>query len=130
MKTIAHRPTLPSALAAAVLVLSIGSPAFAASSGIMPRAIVPHPLADAAPADEITRTGVIERRVAIGGETTGWVLRDDKGKRIDLLLPIAAFATIRDGMHVAIKGKLGTKKYPERGEVIVFHVREISEIVH
>ena len=33
-------------------------------------------------------------------------------------------------MHVVIKGKLGTKKYVERGEVSMFHVREISEIVH
>lgn len=84
----------------------------------------------AAPADKITRTGVIERRVAIGGETTGWVLRDEKGKKIELSLPPAASATIREGMHVVIKGKLGTKKYVERGEVSMFHVREISEIVH
>ena len=130
MKTILRRHVLSPALAAALLAVSVSIPAFAATGGTLPRAIVPLPLADAAPADEITRTGVIERRVSIGGETTGWSLRDEKGKRIDLLLPIAAFATIREGMHVAIKGKLGTKKYPERGEVSVFHVREISEIVH
>jgi hypothetical protein len=73
---------------------------------------------------------VIERRVAIGGETTGWVLRDEEGKKIELSLPPAAFATISEGMHVPIKGKLGTKKYVERGEVTIVHVREISEIVH
>jgi hypothetical protein len=73
---------------------------------------------------------VIERRVAIGGETTGWVLRDEKGKKIELSLPPAASATIREGMHVVIKGKLGTKNYVECGEVSMFHVREISEIVH
>lgn len=73
---------------------------------------------------------MIERRVAIGGETTGWVLRDEKGKKIELSLPPAASATTREGMHVVIKGKLGTKKYVERGEVSMFHVLEISEIVH
>ncbi len=129
MKTILRRHAFPSALAAALLAISVSIPAFAASSGTLPQAIVPLPFADAAPADEITRTGVLERHVAIGGETTGWVLRDEKGKKLELSLPPAAFATIREGMHVVIKGKLGTKKYLERGEVSIFHVREISEIV-
>lgn len=127
MKTTFLRFTFTAAVAAAWLGAFASAPAFAAGDSF---SALPTPLADAAPADEIMRTGVIERRVSIGGETTGWSLRDEKGKRIDLLLPIAAFATIRDGAHVVIKGKLGTKKYPERGEVTVFLVREISEIVH
>lgn len=129
MKTTLRRLIFSPALAATWLAAFAVDVSFAAG-GTSQSAIPPIPLADAAPADEITRTGVIERRVSIGGETTGWVLRDGQGKKIDLLLPIAAFATIRDGMHVVIKGKLGTRKYPERGEVTVFHVREISEIVH
>ena len=130
MKTTLRRFTFPSALVATLLAALAAAPSFASNSLAAPRAIAPTPLADAAPAGEITRTGVLERRVSIGGETTGWTLRDEQGKRIELLLPPAAFATIREGAHVVIKGKLGTKKYPERGEVSVFLVREISEIVH
>ena len=131
MKSTLHRRLFPSALAATWLAVSVTVPTFALTLLPQPPTpLPPRPYADAAPADEITRTGVIERRVAIGGETIGWVLRDEKGKKIELSLPPAAFATIREGMHVVIKGKLGTKKYLERGEVTMFHVREISEIVH
>ena len=115
----------------ALFTAMLATAAFAAPlPGNAPAPQPPAPLqySDAAPAGEITRTGVIERHVAIGGETTGWVLRDEKGKKIELSLPPAAFATIREGMHVVIKGKLGTKKYLERGEVSIFHVREISKI--
>lgn len=118
-----------------LLILSLiavlaATPSFAAGGGNSPWPPTPHAFADAAPADEITLTGVIERRVAIGGETTGWTLRDAQGKRIDLLLPIRAFANLREGAHVVVKGKTGVKKYPERGEVTVFLVREIHEIVN
>lgn len=84
----------------------------------------------AAPA-EVLLTGTLEQRLAIGGETTGWVLRHGGGKeRVQLLLPLEAFAWIRDGMVVAVTGVYGTKHYPERGEVAVFHVKKISQVVH
>ncbi|MBI2517540.1 MAG: protease complex subunit PrcB family protein [Opitutae bacterium] len=83
----------------------------------------------AKPAAETTLTGLIERRVATGGETTGWILRYDKDSRVDLLLPYEAFAWLREGIAVAVTGKFETRHYPERGEVRVFVVREISEIV-
>lgn len=80
-------------------------------------------------AAEVQLMGTLERRVAIGGETTGWVLHYDKDQRIDLLLPIDAFAWIRDGLVVAVKGRFETRHYPERGAVRVFVVREISQVV-
>lgn len=78
---------------------------------------------------EVQLMGTLERRVAIGGETTGWVLRYDKDQRVDLLLPINAFAWIRDGLVVTVKGRFETRQYPERGPVRVFVVREINEVV-
>ena len=129
MKPTLRRLLIPSALAATCLAVFAPVPA-SALTPLPPTPTPPPILQPVVPADEVTRTGVIERRVSIGGETTGWALRDEQGKRIDLLLPIAAFATIREGKHVVIKGKLGTRKYPERGEVSVFIVREIHEIVY
>ena len=89
----------------------------------------PSPLAEPAPAGEVQLMGTLQQRVAIGGETTGWVLRYDKDQRVDLLLPIDAFVWIRDGLVVAVKGRFETRQYPERGAVRVFVVREISEVV-
>ena len=73
--------------------------------------------------------GTLQKRLAVGGETTGWVLRYDKDQRVDLLLPIDAFAWIRDGLVVAVKGRFETRTYPERCAVRVFIVREIGEVV-
>ena len=119
----------PSLLAAAGLAV-LAAPSSASVVGGQARSPIPRPFAEDAAAGEITRTGVIERRVSIGGETTGWVLRDARGQKIELLLPIAAFANLREGAHVAIKGKIESRKYPERGEVSVFIVREIHEMVN
>lgn len=80
-------------------------------------------------AAEISLMGTLEQRVAGGGETTGWVLRYAKDQRVDLLLPIDAFAWIRDGLAVGVKGRFETRRYPERGEIRVFVVREISQVV-
>ena len=80
-------------------------------------------------AAEVQLMGTLEQRVAIGGETTGWVLRYDRDQRVDLLLPIDAFAWIRDGQVVVVKGRFETRRCPERGEVRVFVVREISQVV-
>ena len=82
-----------------------------------------------AAATEVQLMGALEQRVAIGGETAGWVLRYDKEQRVDLLLPVDAFAWIRDGLYVVVKGRFETRRYPERGEVRVLVVREISEVV-
>ncbi|WP_395742140.1 hypothetical protein [Prosthecobacter sp.] len=91
----------------------------------------------AAPAPKITAPaevqlrGTLEQRLAIGGETTGWVLRHGGGKeRVQVLLPAEAFGWIRDGMVVAVTGVYGTKHYPERGEVAVFIVKKITQVVH
>ena len=81
-----------------------------------------------APIPVVTLFGILERRVAIGGETTGWVLRYGEKQRIDLLLPIEAFAWISEGLAVGVKGVYGTKHYPERGDVPVFIVHEISQV--
>lgn len=80
-------------------------------------------------AAEVQLMGTLEQRIAIGGETTGWVLRYDKEQRVDLLLPVDAFAWIRDGLVVAVKGRFETRHYPERGEVRVFVVRDINQVV-
>lgn len=89
--------------------------------------IEPRPLS--APVTTVSLTGLLESRVAIGGETTGWALRYGDKQRVDLLLPIAAFGWIHDGMAVAVKGHFEMRDYPERGRVRVFVVKEISPIV-
>ena len=68
--------------------------------------------------------------LAIGGETTGWVLCHGDKQRVQVLLPVEAFAWIRDGVYVAVTGVYGTRRYPERGEVVVFIVKKISQVVH
>lgn len=80
---------------------------------------------------EVQLTGRLEQRLAIGGETTGWVLRHGAGKeRVQVLLPVEAFGWIREGMDVAVTGVYSTRTYPERGEVAVFIVKKISQVVH
>lgn len=79
---------------------------------------------------EVQLVGRLEQRLAIGGETTGWVLRHGDKQRVQVLLPLEAFSWIRDGVDVAVTGSYGTKQYPERGEVVVFIVKKISQVVH
>lgn len=86
------------------------------------------PPASPAPEVLVRLTGTLERRMAIGGETTGWVLRHGKDQRVELLLPAKAFAWISDGLVVSVSGVHGTRHYPERGDVAVFTVREISQV--
>lgn len=91
----------------------------------------PAPDTPAAAAAEVQLVGTLEQRLAIGGETTGWLLRHGGGKeRVQVLLPPAAFAWIKDGMAVAVTGVYGTKHYPERGDVAVFTVKKITQVVH
>jgi hypothetical protein len=88
----------------------------------------PTPPGQTAPA-EVTLTGVLQRRVSIGGETTGWVLRYDKNRTIELAFTVAALAQIREGAWVACTGTYEVRHYPERGDVRILVVREIHEIV-
>lgn len=89
------------------------------------------PDAQAVASAEVQLTGTLEQRLAIGGETTGWVLRLGDGKeQVQVLLPVEAFSWIRDGMVVAVTGVYGTKHYPERGDVTVFKVKKITQVVH
>jgi hypothetical protein len=81
-----------------------------------------------APVPVVTLFGILECRIAIGGETTGWVLRYGDKQRIDLLLPIEAFGWISEGLAVGVKGVFSTKRYPERGDVPVFIVHEIHQV--
>ncbi|MFZ2277451.1 MAG: hypothetical protein WAW39_06620 [Prosthecobacter sp.] len=90
-----------------------------------PAPSVPSPAA----VPEVQLMGTLEQQVAIGGETTGWVLRYGEKQRVQVLLPPAAFAWIRDGVVVSVSGVHATKHYPERGDVAVFIVKKISEVV-
>ena len=80
-------------------------------------------------AHEIQLTGTLEQRMAIGGETTGWSLRYGEKKRVEVLLPAEAFAWVKDGVVVSVSGVYGTKHFLERGDVSVFIVKKISQVV-
>jgi len=80
-------------------------------------------------AAEVQLTGILEQRMAIGGETTGWSLRYGEKKRVEVLLPAEAFAWIKDGVAVSVSGAYGTKHYLERGDAAVFIVKKISQVV-
>ena len=88
----------------------------------------PAPAPDKPAAAEITLTGVLQSRVAIGGETTGWILRYDKDQIIELTFKIDVLPLVRDGAHVSVTGTMETRRYPERGEVRVLVVRALGEI--
>lgn len=78
---------------------------------------------------EVTLTGVLERRVSIGGETTGWALRCDKDRIVELTFTLEALSHVREGVWVACTGKFETRHYPQRGDVRIFVVRELHEVV-
>ena len=78
---------------------------------------------------EVQLMGTLEQRMAIGGETTGWSLLYGEKKRVEVVLPPEAFAWIKDGVVVSVSGVHGTKHYPERGDVTVFIVKKISQLV-
>lgn len=90
----------------------------------------PTPAPKAAAPAEVQLVGTLEQRLAIGGETTGWVLRHGEKQRVQVLLPVEAFGWIKDGVAVAVTGVYGTKHYPERGDAAVFIVKKISPVVH
>ena len=91
---------------------------------------LPRTLPAAAEAEaEITLIGVLQSRVSIGGETTGWVLRYDKDRTIELTFSIDALKHVRDGVWVTCTGRFETRHYPERGDVRIFAVRVLNKVV-
>jgi 4-carboxymuconolactone decarboxylase len=89
-------------------------------------------LAQATQGQEVTLTGTLQGgRIAIGGETTGWVLqyRDDTGEHtIEVALPRAAITQARSGAMVRVTGVFITRQYVERGTVRIFNVTRIEEV--
>ncbi len=88
----------------------------------------PSPPVQPAP-EQASYSGVLERRVASGGETTGWVLRYDKSRTIELTFTLKTLPLVREGLWVVCTGTIETRHYPERGDVRVLVVREMHEIV-
>jgi hypothetical protein len=84
--------------------------------------------ASAPAAPEITLMGHFERRMAVGGETTGWTLVSDH-QRIDASFSVAALAQVREGAVFAAKGTFQKRIYPERGEVQIFVIRTMNEVI-
>lgn len=76
---------------------------------------------------DVTFTGVLECRIAIGGETTGWVLRCEREQKIEVLLPKEVLRRVREGARMTVTGIFETRKHPERGEVQVLVVRKIRD---
>ena len=80
---------------------------------------------------DVTLVGTLEGgRIAIGGETSGWLLhyRDDGGDRsieveFEGDLPRAA----RNGARVKITGRIVVREYIERGQVRVLVASRIEE---
>lgn len=111
-------------VAALVFVIAIGCgkpsqppPATAAGTGVnaerSPVAETQH--ASTSPARRFTGTlrGGI---VAIGAETTGWVLEQDGGDRVDVdVSNVADAAATLDGKRVVIEGDMVTANWVERG---------------
>jgi hypothetical protein len=69
----------------------------------------------------VTLVGQLEGgRMAIGGETSGWVLhyRDEKEPRdIEVAFPASLLKTARDGATVRVTGTIVDREYVERGKV-------------
>lgn len=67
--------------------------------------------------------------MAIGGETTGWVLQRDGGAgEVDVdVSAVRDQAKRLDGERVTVTGRMTTRKYVERGEVSVFVAEKIQK---
>jgi 4-carboxymuconolactone decarboxylase len=81
---------------------------------------------------EVTLTGTLRGgRIAIGGETTGWMLeyRDSSGQHsIEVELPRDVMARVRDGEMVRMTGSFATRTYVERGAVRIFRVSRLDQV--
>jgi 4-carboxymuconolactone decarboxylase len=79
---------------------------------------------------EVTLTGTVQGgRIAIGGETTGWVLqyRDDTGEHsVEIALPPSTQVT--SGASVRVTGMFATRQYVERGAVRIFNVTRLENL--
>jgi len=88
-------------------------------------------LAQARAGQEITLTGTLQGgRVAIGGESTGWMLeyRDASGQHsVEVELPRELTARARSGLMVRVTGMFATRQYVERGAVRIFRVTRLEE---
>ena len=80
-----------------------------------------------------TLVGELEKgRLAIGGETTGWVLHyqgDAKRQTIEVDFGKAFTATARHGATVRLTGTIVPRQYVERGTVSTFVVSKLEELV-
>ena len=64
--------------------------------------------------------------LAVGAETTGWVLETDDGKRLDVDVSKAAEAAAAlDGKRVTVEGVSTTANWPERGPRTLVRAHQI-----
>ena len=82
------------------------------------------------PAEQVTYRGeFLGRRVAIGGETTGWAMRyhaPDGDKIIELDVKREVANRFKEGDRVRVTGTLTEREYVERGTVRVLVVTEMT----
>ncbi len=95
-----------------LLLLLLGPPALSQPAGI-----------------EITLTGFLESRIAIGGETTGWILRHDGDQTIEVTFEGDLLSRAREHLQIAVTGIIELRRYPERGAVRVLVVSLLKEVV-
>jgi 4-carboxymuconolactone decarboxylase len=80
---------------------------------------------------KVTLTGTLRGgRIAIGGETTGWLLeyRDASGEHsVEVELPRELMTRARSGATVRVTGVFTNREYVERGTVRVFRVSRLDE---
>jgi 4-carboxymuconolactone decarboxylase len=80
---------------------------------------------------EVTLSGTLRGdRIAIGGETTGWVLeyRDDSGQHsIEVFLPAELKARARNGAMVRVTGIYASQEYVERGPTTILRVSRLED---
>jgi proline iminopeptidase len=75
-----------------------------------------------------TRTyrGTLSRHVAIGGESTGYVLTMNDGKRIELALPERLRSAFEEGKHVTVEGRFEQRSGVEIPSREVFTVTKMT----
>ncbi len=69
--------------------------------------------------------------MAIGGDTTGWLLEADNGERLEVNVSKVAGKALRHaGQPVIIQGTIRDTTYTERGTVPVLHAESIEPLAH
>jgi len=89
--------------------------------------------ADAPPKEgqTVTVDGKIEASVAIGGESTGWMLSKGKGDEassIDVDMSAIDKADAFDGKQITIVGTMHLKQYVERGDVWILKAKTVKPV--